>query len=74
MMGRKQFSYPNLGNIKTLFLLSIKYLFFLEKFSKNYSREIFFKMLLLIYVHPSLYLWTHEMGVGNGILINCKRP
>ncbi len=28
MMGRKQFSYPNLGNIKTLFLLSIKYLFF----------------------------------------------
>ena len=74
MMGRKQFSYPNLGNIKNLFLLSIKYLFFLEKFSKNYSREIFFKMLFFINVHPSLYLWTHEMGVGNGILINCKRP
>ncbi len=45
MMGRKQFSYPNLGNIKTLFVLSIKYLFFLEKFSKNYSRESFLKML-----------------------------
>jgi len=26
-MGRKQFSYPNLGNIKTLFMLSIKYFF-----------------------------------------------
>ena len=74
MMGRKQFSYPNLGNIRTLFVLSIKYLFFLEKFSKNYSREIFLKMLLFINVHPSLYLWTHEMGVGNGILINCKIP
>ena len=31
MMGRKQFSYPNLGNIKTLFILSIQYLFFFEK-------------------------------------------
>ena len=74
MMGRKQFSYPNLGNIKTFFMLSIKYLVFLEKFSKNYSRGIFFKMLSFTNVHPSLYLWTHEMGVGNGILINCKRP
>ena len=73
-MGRKQFSYPNLGNIKTLFILSIKYLFFREKFSKNYSRVIFLKMLSFINVHPSLYLWTHEMRVGNGILINCKRP
>ena len=27
MMGRKQFSYPNLGNIKTLFILSTQYLF-----------------------------------------------
>jgi len=41
MMARKQFSYPNLGNIKTLFILSTQYLFFLEKFSKNYSRGIF---------------------------------
>ena len=73
MMGRKQFSYPNLGNIKTLFKLSIQYLFFLEKFSKNYSRGIFLKMLSFINVHPNLYLWTHEMGVGNGILINCNR-
>jgi len=73
MMGRKQFSYPNLGNIKSLFILSIQYLFNLEKFSKNYSRGIFFKMLWFINVHPSLYLWTHDMGVGNGILINCKR-
>jgi len=31
-------------------------------------------MLLFNNVHPSLYLWTHEMRVGNGILINCKRP
>ncbi len=74
MMGRKQFSYPNLGNIKTLFILSTQYLFFREKFSKNYSRGIFLKMLSFINVHPSLYLWTHEMGVGNGILINCIRP
>ena len=74
MMGRKEFSYPNLGNIKILFILFIQYLFFFEKFSKNYSRGIFLKMLLFINVHPSLYLWTHEMGIGNGILINCKRP
>ena len=74
MMGRKQFSYRNLGNIKTLFILSFQYLFFWEKFSKNYSRRIFLKMLSFTNVHPSLYLWTHEMGVGNGILINCKRP
>ena len=74
MMVRKQFSYPNLGNIKTLFILSTQYLFFLEIFSKNYSRGIFLKMLSFINVHPSLYLWTHEMGVGKGILINCKRP
>ena len=73
MMVRKQFSYPNLISIKSLFILFIKYFFF-EKISKNYSRGIFFKMLLFINVHPSLYLWTHEMGVGNGILINCKRP
>ena len=74
MMGRKEFSYPNLGNIKILFIQYIKYLFFWEKFSKNYSRGIFLKMLMFNNVHPSLYLWTHEMGVGNGILINCKRP
>jgi len=30
-------------------------------------------MLLFINVHPSLYLWTHDMGIGNGILINCKK-
>ena len=71
MMGRKQFSYPNLISIKSLFILVIKYLFF-RKISKNYSRGIFLKMLSFINVHPSLYLWTHEMGVGNGILINCK--
>jgi len=28
MMGRKQFSYLNLENIKTLFILYIQYLFF----------------------------------------------
>ena len=27
MMGRKKFSYPNLENIKTLFILSIQYFF-----------------------------------------------
>ncbi len=73
MMGRKQFYYPNLGNIKTLFLLSIQYLFFKKNLVKI-THKFFLKMLLITYVHPSLYLWTHEMGVGNGILINCKRP
>ena len=71
-MGRKQFSYPNLRIIKSFFILLVQDLFF-EKISKNYSRGIFLKMLSFINVHPSLYLWTHEMGVGNGILINCKR-
>ena len=74
MMGPKQFSYLDLLIIKNLFILSIQYLFFGKKFSKNYSRGIFLKMLSFINVHPSLYLWTHDMGVGNGILINCKRP
>ena len=74
MMGRKQFSYPNLGNIKTLFILSIQYLFFEKNLVKITLAKFFLKMLLFINVHPSLYLWTHEMGVGNGILINCKRP
>jgi len=73
MMGRKQFSYPNLRIIKCLFILIIHFLFFLGKISKNYSRGIFLKMLSFTNVHPSLYLWTHDMGVGNGILINCKR-
>ncbi len=74
MMGRKQFSYLNLRIIKSLFMLFIQYLFFVKKISKNYSRGIFLKMLSFVNVHPSLYLWTHDMGVGNGILINCKRP
>ena len=70
MMGRKQFFYPNLRIIKNFFKLFIQYLF-LRKISKNYSRRIFQKMLSFVNVHPSLHLWTHEMGVGNGILINC---
>ena len=74
MMGRKQFSYPSLEILKPYFYYLFNIYFFLEKFSKNYSRGIFFKMLSSINVHPSLYLWTHEMGVGNGILINCIRP
>ncbi len=41
MMGRKQFSYPNLGNIKTLFLLSIQYLFFEENLVKISLAEFF---------------------------------
>jgi len=73
MMSRKQFSYPNLSNIKSFFLLFIQYLFFRIKISKNYSRINFSKMLMFKIVHPSLYLWTHEVGIGNGILINCKR-
>ncbi len=73
MMGRKQFFYLNLLILKRILMLFMQ-CFFLRKISKNYSRGIFLKMLSFINVHPSLYLWTHDMGVGNGILINCKRP
>ena len=72
MMGRKQFSYPNLFNILRLFQLLILQIY--KKNSKNYSRIYYFRVLFFINVHPSLYLWTHEVGIGNGILINCKRP
>ena len=41
MMGRKQFSYPNLISIKSLFILVIKYLFFLEKLVKITLAEFF---------------------------------
>ena len=74
MMGRKQFFYLNLLILKSLFILIYAMFIFLRKISKNYSRGIFLKMLSFINVHPSLYLWTHDMGVWNGILINCKRP
>ena len=40
-MGHKQFSYPNLGNIKTLFILIIQYLFFWEKLVKITLAEFF---------------------------------
>ena len=73
MMGHKQFSYLNLRIIKSFFYTIYSMLIFLRKISKNYSRGIFLKMLSFINVHPSLYLWTHDMGVGNGILINCKK-
>ena len=53
MMGRKQFSYLNLRIIKSLFILSIKYLFFLRKIRKNYSRGIYLEMLSFTNVHPS---------------------
>ena len=41
MMGRKQFSYPNLGNIKTLFIQSIQYLFFEKNLLKLLSQNFF---------------------------------
>ena len=74
MMGHKQFFYLNLLILKKLIYSSYAMFIFLRKISKNYSRGIFLKMLSFTNVHPSLYLWTHDMGVGNGILINCKRP
>jgi len=43
MMGRKQFSYPNLGNIKTLFILFIQYLFFEKNLVKITLAEIFYR-------------------------------
>ena len=41
MMVHKQFSYPNLGNIKNLFLLSIQYLFFEKNLVKITLAEFF---------------------------------
>ena len=41
MMGRKQFSYPNLGNIKNLFILSIQYKFFEKNLVKITLAEFF---------------------------------
>ena len=41
MMGRKQFSYPNLRIIKSLFILFIKNLLFLEKLVKITLAEFF---------------------------------
>ena len=73
MMVRKQFSYPNFIILKASLSYSFGSYFLEKKISKNYSRETFLKMLLSINVHPSLFLWTHDMGVGNGILINYKR-
>ena len=41
MMGRKQFSYPNLGNIKILLIISIQYLFFEKNLVKITLAEFF---------------------------------
>ena len=73
MMGRKEFSCPNLGNKKPYLYYLFNIYFFEKNLVKITLAEFFFKMLSFTDVHPSLYLWTHEMGVGNGILINCKR-
>jgi len=43
MMGRKQFTYPNLRNIKSLFIILIKYLFFREKLVKITHAEFFLR-------------------------------
>ena len=40
-MDRKEFSYHNLGNIKTLFKLSIQYLFFEKNLVKITLAEFF---------------------------------
>ena len=41
MMGRKQFSYPNLGNFKTLFIQPIQYSFFEKNLVKITLAEFF---------------------------------
>jgi len=41
MMVRKQYSYPNLVSIKSLFILFVQYLFFLEKLVKITLTEFF---------------------------------
>ena len=72
MIGRKQFYYTNLRNFRSLFILFIQNLFFRKKISKNCSHIKFFKMLSFDILHPSLLLWTHDMRIGKGILINRK--
>ena len=41
MIGRKQFSYLNLGNSKTLFIRSFQYLFFWENLVKITLADFF---------------------------------
>ena len=41
MMGRREFSYPNLGNIKILFIFSIQYLFFKKNLVEITLAEFF---------------------------------
>ena len=43
MMGRKQFSYPNLGIIKSFFIIFVQYLFFEKKLVKITLAEIFLR-------------------------------
>ena len=43
MMLLKQFSYPDLSNIKSLFLLFLQNLFFRKKISKNTLALIFLR-------------------------------
>ena len=43
MMGRKEFSYPNLLSIKSLFIPFIQYLFFWEKLVKITLAEFFWR-------------------------------
>ena len=40
-MGRKQFFYPNLGDIKNFFILSIQYAFFEKNLVKITLAEFF---------------------------------
>ncbi len=56
MMGRKQFSYPNLRIIKSFFILFIQYLFFCEKLVKITLAEFFlrcYRSLTFIQVYIS---------------------
>ncbi len=41
MMGRKQFSFPNLRSSKSLFISFVQYLFFWEKLVKITLAEFF---------------------------------
>ena len=66
MMGRKQFSYPNLRFIKSLFMLFILYLFFWEKLVKITLAEFFWRCycsLTFIQVYISGRM-TWELGTG----------
>ena len=56
MMGRKQFSYPNLGHIKTLFIISISIVIFFEKNLVKITLAEFFQRCYWSFTFIQVYI------------------